>query len=155
MSPFHSHHCAYVYPCDITFSMHIQIQANTTNRLPNLLSSASYNAWAPPDSHPLWYTLVCYAYSKCTYMYDPHYYAYVFQLGSHQEHFELNVLIPYTKPVKKTSCHTCFPLPLDARAPPDSSTTLVHLDLLIPNAHYTRELPYCAYSFQLRSLQTF
>ena len=46
--------------------MHIQIQANTTNQLPNLLSNGSYNAWAPPDSHPLWYTLVCYAYSKCT-----------------------------------------------------------------------------------------
>jgi len=67
MSPFHSPHFAYVYPCNITtFSMCIQIEANTTNQLPNLLSNASYNAWAPPDSHPLWYTLVCYTYSKCT-----------------------------------------------------------------------------------------
>ena len=156
MSHFHSPHCAYVYPCEITtFSMHIQIQANPTNQLPNLLSNASYNAWAPPDSHPLWYTLVCYTYSKCTLYVRSTLLCILLPARITPRTFLAQCARPLHKTCKKNQLPPLLPLPPDARAPPDLHITLVDLDLLISNAHYTRELPYCAYSFQLKSLQTF
>ena len=92
------------------------------------------------------------------YLFQMHFICMILHNSSSSDHTK-NILAqcahPLHKDCKENQLLHLLCITTWCKSTPWPRTTLVHLDLFIPNAHYTRELPYCAYSFQLRSLQTF